>query len=135
MATLNDVLTTARPTAIALVRAGLRTQIGARYAIIDALLRLSGFGAAPRIISGRRSIAAQADLLQKYLRGQLSNKPAAQSWHTEGLAIDLDISSPTFPVFVHIWKIFGGRWGGNFRNPDRPHFDFPLPGIIPRRAF
>lgn len=135
MPTLLDILTLARIIVDELPQTGLRQEILSRYGIIYALMLLTDNGHAPPIISGFRSLEEQHELNHKWERGETTNKPARFSWHTEGLAIDVFDRWPKFDVFKDLWVLFGGRWGGRFGRPDKPHFDFPITGIKPKPAF
>lgn len=82
------------------------------------------------IISGFRSHQKQAAL----------NPDAPDSYHTRcpALAVDLrvgDAPARTTPfelwaVVGQQWKLLGGRWGGDFAEPDPNHFDFPALAIM-----
>ena len=58
---------------------------------------------------------------------------AWQSWHQYGLAVDLVGGGPRrwtwdgidWDALGEIGKDAGLIWGGEFRNPDRPHFQWP----------
>jgi hypothetical protein len=73
--------------------------------------------------SGHRSFARQRDL----------NPEAPDSLHTRcpSQAVDLRIgnvhaSISTFEQWAWLgsqWKLLGGRWGGDFQDPDVNHFD------------
>lgn len=76
------------------------------------------------IISGYRSRTLQARL----------NPTVPQSKHTlcPSLAADLrvgdfaaSLTREIWPVLGTIWKTMGGRWGGDFRQPDPNHFELP----------
>lgn len=135
MVTLNDVLTLSRFIASTFTGSGLRDEIVSRYGLIYALLLLTQNGHAPPIISGRRTLDEQHELFHKWERGEIKNRPAKNSWHTEGLAIDVFEGAGNFKLFTDLWILFGGRWGGRFGLPDIGHFDYPLPGITPKPAF
>ena len=77
------------------------------------------------VISGFRSSSLQDQL----------NPSAPRSFHTRcpALAADLrvgDVPASVTPFEVWaflggIWKLMGGRWGGDFNPPDPNHFDLP----------
>lgn len=121
---------------LALAEAGAQYQIGQtihpqaayRYGLAGAILAAAGLPV-PAVLSGYRSLAQQKALHDQGL------KAARNSWHTLGLAFDLDTASPTFPLFAALWKALGGRDGRDFSDPDPGHVDFPLQGITPQAAF
>lgn len=77
-----------------------------------------------RIFSGYRTPAQQAEL----------NPDAPNSYHTRcpALAVDLRVgnvaaSITTDAVWAWLgaqWRFMGGRWGGQFSDPDPNHFDW-----------
>ena len=93
------------------------------------------------VTDGFRSNAAQAEL---YAKGR--TKPGAivtyakpgHSWHNYGRAVDMaDYSSgrPRWPSSLAYWRRVGElgeaagfRWGGRWKHPDYPHFEYH-PGI------
>jgi len=81
------------------------------------------------LVSGYRSPQRQRDLLARWERGDrqgLTSKPASRSWHTVGLAIDIQTASPSFEVAREILtRFFKCRWGGDFTVPSPGHFDLP----------
>lgn len=135
MISVSDALTFARIIADALARVGIRDEVAMRYGFIFAILLLIELGPAPPIISAVRTLKEQRSLYEQWKRGAIANKPARFSWHTEGLAIDVWTGGRNFDVFTELWILFGGRWGGNFFESDRAHFDFPVKGIKPKPAF
>lgn len=93
-----------------------------RYAIIGTILAAAGIPV-PATISAVRSAQKQRELIHE------GKTDACRSWHLGGLAYDLDTSSPGFEPFARLWKIFGGRDGRDFQNPDPGHLDFPLESV------
>lgn len=93
-----------------------------RYAIIGALLTVAGIPV-PEVISGYRSPQRQAELISQ------GKTNACRSYHMGGLAYDLDTSSPGYEPFAALWKVFGGRDGRDFSDPDPGHVDFPLDSV------
>lgn len=81
----------------------------------------------PDITSGYRSPAHQFRLLQRWRRGDregLRAKPACQSWHTVGRAIDVETAPRGFTAYAYLLTEYtGARDGRNFG--DRGHFDWP----------
>lgn len=81
------------------------------------------------ITSGRRTAERQRQLLTRWEAGDpgIAVKPAARSRHLTGDAFDLGSSSAEVLAFygaiLYRLGILGARWGGNFRTPDRIHFD------------
>lgn len=81
---------------------------------------------------------AQQDAL--YAQGRtapgnrVTNARGGQSWHNYGLAVDLVFSTPTgqpswpengnWTRYGQIADGYGLTWGGNWRNPDRPHVEY-----------
>lgn len=75
-------------------------------------------GLKPRVTSTFRSVREQAQLYDRYLRGQ-SNYPVAEpglSMHNYGLAIDL--TSEANEWLGMVWKSWGGQWSPS----DSVHF-------------
>jgi len=103
----------------------VRIEAAIRFAVIAAIFIMFGFKM-PELLSGFRTLADQ-----RLLRQRLGAKAATRSWHTVGLAFDLDPAAPTFDVFARLWVILGGRDGRTFRTPDPGHLDFPIEGITP----
>jgi len=82
----------------------------------------------PDIVSGLRPPERQRQLLQAWNAGQragLRSKPACQSWHMNGKALDTDTGRDGFPAYVWLMKQWGVRWGGDFNSPSPNHFDMP----------
>lgn len=78
------------------------------------------------IHSGFRDIDRQRELYQEWEAGQIANKPAQRSWHTEGRALDVSFGQYQ-AIFGQIAGMLGIRWGGNFNRADPNHFDVPGP--------
>lgn len=98
----------------ALEKWGLDWRMAYVYAVLDAYLWETTGEGAPSIVSGYRSPAEQADLYRRYLAGDpgISFKPARQSLHTIGQAVDLYRYGRNFERFT---ELFNGwltdRWG------------------------
>lgn len=84
-------------------------------------LILSRYGISLEIFSGRRSFKEQ---LQRKLKGWTST---LESEHLDGEAADFILrwypSGERVPRDVYaaageVWERMGGRWGGNFRDPE-----------------
>ena len=90
------------------------------------------------IASGLRSSALQDKL---YAQGRTSpgaivtNVRGGYSWHNHGLAFDVAVlknGKPTWPNNIKLWEQIGAigksvgplRWGGDWRSPDYPHFEY-----------
>lgn len=81
---------------------------------------------APRIISGYRSPRKQKALQRRWDRGDrrgLRSRPADRSAHTTREAFDLAADDWTLAAFGSWARYLGARWGGDFSDPDPPHFD------------
>lgn len=116
------------------VAASIRPEAAIRFGLINALFIAAGIPP-PLLLSGFRTLVQQANLRNVVgSDGQLL-KPARRSWHTVGLAFDLDRTSPSIPLFGALWRLLGGRVGADFASPDPGHFDFPIQGIEPSPAF
>ncbi|MDB4893157.1 MAG: hypothetical protein JWL61_5012 [Gemmatimonadetes bacterium] len=75
----------------------------------------------------------------------VTNAPdASWSWHGYGLAVDVisaskewDAGDAWFTQVAAIFATHGCDWGGTWKHPDRPHFQWgrcrPSPSIISRR--
>jgi peptidoglycan L-alanyl-D-glutamate endopeptidase CwlK len=93
-----------------------------------------------------------AEQTTEYAKGRTAPGPivtyakAGQSWHNYGLAFDIAFKAPPargiydgpWEEVGRIGKRIGLTWGGDFKHPDRPHFEYH-PGIglndaISRRA-
>lgn len=84
--------------------------------------------ARPDIVSGFRSPERQRQLLLRWQSGDragLVAKPACQSWHMVGKAIDVETDVVGFDFYTYLMERWDVRWGGRFQNPDPVHFDWP----------
>lgn len=81
-----------------------------------------------RVESVRRTRAWQASHYRLWKAGKWPYPvaKAGSSLHERGLAFDLssDLGYPGLKRLGAIWKSWGGRWGGDFRDDDPIHFDF-----------
>lgn len=88
-----------------------------------------------RITSGYRSFAEQDKL---YAQGRtapgdiVTNAKGGQSYHNYGLSFDVVPMVKGLPVWdsAPLWaqigalgKSYGFAWGGDWKNPDKPHFE------------
>lgn len=62
---------------------------------------------------------------------KVTNAKAWQSWHQTGRAVDFAFRSPDPFGEKHPWELvarmgehLGFEWGGRWRTPDRPHFQW-----------
>lgn len=71
----------------------------------------------PRLTSGYRSLEKQAQLYERYLRGEhrYPVAPPGRSDHNYGRAFDL--VSDNNDALGRLWESWGGLWGGRFRDP------------------
>lgn len=90
-----------------------------------------------RMTSGLRSHEEQARL---YAQGRstpgeiVTNAKPGQSFHNYGMAFDVvpmvsgrpDWKSPHWQLIGQLGESVGLNWGGRWRRPDRPHFEFPI---------
>lgn len=109
-------------------RWGLEYEIAWRVAAAQTWLQQNRIPAV-LITSGYRSPIRQQLLLDRWNSGDRSGlvaKPSNRSWHMQGLAIDVDTGGIGFVVFRDVMLYYGARWGGNFRNRDSVHFDYPI---------
>ncbi|HMV65327.1 MAG TPA: M15 family metallopeptidase [Myxococcota bacterium] len=94
-----------------------------------------------RVTDGFRSFQDQDDL---YAQGRtrpgnrVTNARGGQSWHNYGVAVDAtflnDNGQPHWPDggdYTQLWRRYGEvgganglTWGGDWRNPDRPHLEY-----------
>lgn len=91
----------------------------------------AGEPARPDIVSGYRSPSRQRTLLNRWNRGDragLVEKPARQSWHMAGRAIDVE-RNEWLSVYGWFMERLGARWGMRFGDPN--HFDLPGPNRPP----
>jgi len=82
------------------------------------------YGDQPRVLSAFRSIRQQDLLYKAWLSGRSSivAAPPGRSLHNYGHAFDLKVNSPEAQAWLGaVWKSWGGRWGGDFNDPN--HFD------------
>lgn len=106
----------------------LAPEVAYPYAVLDAYLWAYTGRGAPQIISGYRSPAEQRALFWRWQAGDnsLTTKPARQSWHMAGRAIDVRKNDANFETFAQWWKQWYGdavRDGRTFG--DAGHFDVP----------
>jgi hypothetical protein len=100
------------------------------HAWATAVLRYYGYGypGRPDIISGYRSPSKQRALLQRWNAGDrvgLTAKPACQSWHMLGRAIDVQTDVRGFRHYAYLLHEYtGARDGRAFGDPG--HFDWPI---------
>lgn len=131
--TLQTLLAFAVSAARVQISRGNRPESAIRYGLISAILIALG-RPVPAIISGFRTLDEQRILWQnnrRFPNASDARPVAVRSWHTLGLAYDLDHTSPSMPLFEALWRAMGGRVGRDFATPDPGHVDFPLPGIEP----
>lgn len=97
---------------------------------------MSSHGLSVRFISGLRSYDEQTAL---YAKGRtapgpkVTNAKAGYSWHNWGTAVDIGIfkgskylpESPAYGWLGPIGEACRLDWGGRWRTPDRPHYQFP----------
>src|SRR5690606_32328751 len=93
-------------------------------------------GLTVKFISGTRTYAEQDAL---YAQGRtttgpkVTNAKAGHSWHNFGLAVDVGVfkgskyltESPAYNWLGPIGEACGLEWGGRWKTPDRPHYQFP----------
>ena len=105
-----------------------------RRAAAEFLCRTAAAGLAARITETFRTRARQEEL---YAQGRTAPGNVVtwtlNSAHTHRVAFDIcqnirgrewDNSGGFFDSCGALWQEMGGTWGGNFRTPDRPHFEF-----------
>lgn len=100
---------------------GLSENFAYRSAALYLYLWIEGLD--PRIQSGRRSSAHQADLQARWDRGDrqgLAARPADTSQHTLGKAIDITTNNPAREA--QIAEALGVGAGYRFKTPDPVHF-------------
>jgi len=132
--TQEELLALATGMARAQIDQQMHIQAAARHGLVGALMVAIGLSV-PEIISGFRAHSFQAGLREvKGNDGQFL-QPARRSWHTRGLAYDLDQSAEFFDIYAILWKLLGGRDGRDFSNPDPGHFDIPVAGLEPDPSF
>jgi len=123
-----------------------------RTAVIAALAECSASGYDAYVYEACRS-----DALQKvyYARGRTIIPPttpvtnandASYSWHGYAMAADIisrskqwDVPYEWFASVAAIFKKHGCNWGGDWKKPDYPHFQFgtlrPSPSIMARELY
>lgn len=78
------------------------------------------------VSSVKRDSKKQSDLYDAWLAGR-SKYPAAPpgtSKHELGLAVDIGgMTDSQLAYLGQVWRSWGGRWGGTFRNRDPIHFE------------
>lgn len=126
--TQQELLALAVSIANPLATRGTRPEVALRYGLLAALLFAVGV-APPAVISAARTHAEQKKL------HELGRPTARYSWHTRGLALDVDTTNPSFPIFAALWKLLGGRDGREFETPDPGHLDFPIAELQPDASY
>jgi hypothetical protein len=109
--------------------------VSGQIALLDAALQPGAIalvaeardaGLSPVVTSTRRTYAEQKRLYEKFLAGQ-SQYPASPPGvgsHEFGWAFDMVVSPMDYlDDLGDLWESWGGTWGGNWRNPDRIHFE------------
>jgi len=112
----------------------LTLNVAAQKAARTFLTRVTAAGLGVRIISGTRTYAEQNEI---YAQGRtkkgpiVTNAKGGQSNHNFGIAWDIGIfdangkylpESPLYAKAAEVGLIPGLEWGGNWKKPDRPHF-------------
>lgn len=93
---------------------GLDWRMAWVYAVLDAYLWERTGSGAPAIISGYRTPEEQAELYRRYLAGDpgIQYRPARQSLHTIGQAIDVYRAHSNFDTFASWFNSWlGDEWG------------------------
>lgn len=83
-------------------------------------------GLNPQVTSTFRTYAEQKALYERFLRGQSAYpaSPPGEGSHEYGWAFDMVVNQmDTLADLGDLWESWGGRWGGNWRNPDVIHFE------------
>lgn len=83
-------------------------------------------GLSPVVTSTRRTYAEQKRLYDKFLAGhsQYPASPPGLGSHEYGWAFDMVVTPLEYlDDLGDLWESWGGTWGGNWRNPDRIHFE------------
>jgi hypothetical protein len=117
---------------------GIRSDLQAYVRELAQIVATENPGVSIRVVSGFRSAEYQARLREKWDRGDRAGllvRPAANSRHSSGLAVDLAFSYEGYPIavrdtprqyFEYLAEILapvGVVWGGRFRPPDVNHFE------------
>ena len=105
---------TVGPNAVDAFQPGMQSQL------TGAIQDLNSQGITPMITSGFRTGADQ----QRMRNGGSGGNPAAKGYshHQEGTAVDVNTKDGNFGATKNAMTAQGLTWGGNFRAPDRPHF-------------
>ncbi len=122
-----------RPTGIYWTTGGVDARFDSDTAarLSTALANLNRQGINPVITSGYRSPDAQSRLRASDSLFVIT--PAAVSWHQVGAAVDIgpNTNAGNFNAIRSAMSQAGFVWGGNFRTPDRPHFQSQPAGTSP----
>lgn len=107
---------------------GVIYPLAIRHAYAMGVLAYFGYNepARPDIVSGLRPPRRQRELLDRWQLGDragLVTRPACQSWHMNGKALDVETEVAGFDAYRYLMTQWGARWGGNFDDP--VHFDWP----------
>lgn len=119
---------------IATLLPGVQSRFRAFYKAANAAMKQHGLTV--RFISGTRSYDEQTAL---YAKGRtapglkVTNAKAGFSNHNFGVAIDLGIfkagkylpESPAYAWLGPIGEANRLNWGGRWKSPDRPHYEYP----------
>lgn len=117
---------------------GVRSDLADYIRELAQIVAAENPGITLRVVSGYRSADYQAQLRQRWDRGDRAGllvRPAANSRHSSGRAVDLAFSWEGYPIpvrdtprqyFQYLADILapvGVRWGGFFSPPDLNHFE------------
>lgn len=117
---------------------GVRSDLADYIRELAQIVAAENPGITLRVVSGYRSTEYQAQLRQRWDSGDRAGllvRPAANSRHSSGLAVDLAFSWEGYPVpvretprqyFQYLAEILapvGVVWGGTFGTPDMNHFE------------
>jgi hypothetical protein len=117
---------------------GVRSDLAEYIRELAQIVEAENPGVTLRVVSGFRSAEYQARLREKWDRGDRAGllvRPAANSRHSSGLAVDLAFSWESYPIAVRdtprqyfhyladILAPVGVIWGGTFSTPDVNHFE------------
>lgn len=100
---------------------GLQPDVHDCAVVLINAYRLAGYPAV--IVSGLRTVQRQQELIASGVT------TAVRSHHLNGRAVDvafLGVPNAPWEWFAAggaLWKMMGGRWGGDFSTPDPLHFD------------